>query len=491
MSVEVYEDPIISLANDPDLNKSKEKSNDLIRLINQFPLTERRVSKLCQLSLNILQTLEKVELNLKNWAFMSLDFNSGDHFKHDNSDNIKQFNTSVSFKVLQDCTDLNRKLSRISVDLDHITKASRTLSPIDCILDSGTLLTSLSLRNIKLKHELTDKVTVAYLKAKLITIGDELETMLNDGGNDSGAYYKTFVANLLSQLNRSIDDEDMEEKYECLAVINDMEKMFEAFKLEHLRQKQQEDQQKQQQKQQHDEQQQQSLEVPHHSKSHTSPPPAFDAYDEDYSDSDLQSSTFSTFNPPMVHSISKSHASTSSPLTQRQRSDSYSSLNSSMLHKTTLSEEMPYLMTAFNLAKNFEEDLKHLRDDETDSDETKKNPSKHEKPPKQNQNRPSRHLHHLTHFNVPQTPLTSESFIRTPATTPSPSYLYSNNSLLSKLGIKPRVITTDLPGNDNNQDDDKKKNYELKQDNKENLMNLTENNLKRLSASSEFEDYVE
>lgn len=483
MSVEVYEDPIISLANDPDLNKSKEKSNDLIRLINQFPLTERRVSKLCQLSLNILQTLEKVELNLKNWAFMSLDFNSGDHFKHDNSDNIKQFNTSVSFKVLQDCTDLNRKLSRISVDLDHITKASRTLSPIDCILDSGTLLTSLSLRNIKLKHELTDKVTVAYLKAKLITIGDELETMLNDG-NDSGAYYKTFVANLLSQLNRSIDDEDMAEKYECLAVINDMEKMFDAFKLEHLRQKQEQEQQQQQS---------QTLEVPHHTKSHTTPPPAFDTYDEDYSDSDLQSSTFSTFNPPMVHSISKSHASASSPLTQRNRSDSYSSLNSSMLHKTTLSEEMPYLMSAFNLAKNFEEDLKHLRDDEPDSEtvdhETIKNPPKHEKPPKQN--RPPRHLHHLTHFNVPQTPLTSESFIRTPATTPSPSYLYSNNSLLSKLGIKPRVITTDLPGNDNKEVEDKRKNYEIKRDNKENLMNLTENNLKRLSASSEFEDYVE
>jgi len=235
--IDVYEDPILKLAKDPNLNKEKEKTKELIHIIHSFPLTERKVSKLCQLSLTILQSLEKIELNLKNWAFLSLDINSENHFNKDNNEDIKNFNNNVSLKVLNNCNEFNRKLNKISVDLDYITKSLRTLTPLEYILDSGTLLTSLTLRNIRLKDEISDKITIAYLKAKLITIGTDLETMLvDDEDNSTAVTYKNFVVSLLKQLNNAIEMEDTSAKYECLAVINDMEQMFNVYKLDRIQQ---------------------------------------------------------------------------------------------------------------------------------------------------------------------------------------------------------------------------------------------------------------
>ncbi|EGV61702.1 hypothetical protein PSN45_000390 [Yamadazyma tenuis] len=442
--IETYEDPIIRLANDPDLNKQIDKTNKLISLISGFSLAERKVSKLCQLSLTILQTLEKIGLNLKNWAFLSLDINSNDHFNNENS-NIKDFNNSISVKVLTDCHDINKKLLKISIDLDYITKASRTLTPIEYISDSGTLLTSLTLRNIKLKHELTDKVTVAYSKAKLITIGTELESMItDDDSNTTVETYKTFVASLLSQLNSAIEDEDMTEKHECLAVISDMEKMFDAFKLEKAQEVRQ---------QQEDEQQERRLQLqsPHH---HFKSPDTFSSphvQSEDDSDSVYDSEMGysmygSMYTSPMIHSITKSPATTSTNLKNSRDIEKSPALGSSgILHKTTLSEEMPYLMSAFNSARNVEEDIRTFKQEEDqDNQKDRKRTLSPTSVPSTEDAHHVRYPNHKT--KIRETLLTSESVIlqEPPKTVPF-SYLYSNNSLLSRLGIRPQVITTDLP----------------------------------------------
>ena len=47
-------------------------------------------------------------------------------------------------------------------------------------------------------------------------------------------YYKTFISALLQQLNDAIEQGDFDAKYECLAVINDLEQMFEKFRVEKL-----------------------------------------------------------------------------------------------------------------------------------------------------------------------------------------------------------------------------------------------------------------
>lgn len=541
--VELYDDPIIRLIQDPNLNKDRAKTTELLRIINGFPLTERKVSKLCQSCFSILQTLEKLSLSFKSWEFLSLDFNSDNHFSS-SDDKIKSFNNNIADKVIVVCKELNRKLNKITADLDHITKASRTLTPIEFISDSGTLLTSLVLRNIKLKNESAENLTISYLKAKLIIIGKELELMLIQTDDRLTILtYKNFIVSLLRQLNDAIELDDTESKYECLAVVNDMEKMFDAFKLEKAREvavyKQKENEENERQRQLEREQEQKRAQarerqieeerakhrqleeerakhreldrertkleeekiklqklqrddefvnlveefkppnpipIPtssrqnHHS-IHSSrrespnistPRSDMDDVDDyDYSDSEvgynsLYSSTLTQ--PPLIHSITKTNDSHTSSL---QRRDSISSLSTStLLHKTTISDELPYLMTAFSSAKNFEEDVSHFKEEEEKRTPQLKSQNKIQgklshsvivEGPRANKIANEKHFYnHKSH--LPETSLYSESVLlnrsggnSSPGTSPASSYLFSNNSLLSKLGIKPQVITTEFP----------------------------------------------
>lgn len=452
-----YEDPILALAKDPNLNKEKAKTLKIILLIQGFPIVERKVSRLCQLSLTILQTLEKIELNLKNWAFMSLDINSTNHFDTTSSSEIKTFNNNVSFRVIQLCQELTQKLNKITADLDFITNALRSLSPIEFISDSGSLLTSLTLRNIKLKDELRDKVTIAYLKAKLITIGTDLEVMLVNGDADQKATvesYKHFVVSLLNQLNQAVEDEDTEERNECLAVINDMEQMFEVYKLERA-----------QAATENLAPEKESLEVSkvtepagmletsghkHAPLEHFSMVPRAAEYSDEYDSSDETSMSHSTalYTQPTVHSITKHsrRSSDSSPTSVEsyRRSSLSSFASTSILQKSTLSEELPYLMSAFNLAKTLEEDVFHFKEEGEEEESQGKKLAKKIDSPSQLPIHAKRQQ--FSHKNrLPETSLYSDSQILDRAL-PSPgAYLYANNSLLSKFGIKPQVITAELP----------------------------------------------
>lgn len=499
--MEEFEDPILCLARDPNLNKEKGKTSQLIQIIHNFPLTERRISKLCQLSLTILQSLEKIELNLKNWQFLSLDINSSTHFDGDDENShIKKFNNDIAVKVLLQCQDFQKKLHRISQDLDFITRSLRTLSPLEFILDSGTLLTQLTLRNIKLKDHLSDVITVAYLRAKLINIGTDLEEMLaHDVTCDQSVVgtYKGFVVSLLKQLNELIEQEDLSAKHECLAVISDMEKMFEAFKLEKLQEAAEAAEQEreeyverevrrqiEQQKQQQQQQQQQLLallqsahlkppvskEYVYDSPTNTFSEPMDDGYDSDMASSSMFSSSMygSHHQPPTIHSITKTNSVNNStnispPGQVATRRDSVTSLSTSILHKTTISEEMPYLMSAFDLARNFGQDISHYKpkDEDENNKDTASNissagsssaGSSFSTTPSAattSTSPPSSHSPHFPHSKLASSsPLYSESTILKELPTAS-SYLFSNNSLLSKLGIKPQVITTDLPSRGN------------------------------------------
>lgn len=437
---ETYNDPILELARDPGLNKEKAKTSKLLLLILRFPVAERKVSRLCNLSLGILQALEKIELNLKNWAFMSLDINSTNHFDVSNSDEIKIFNNNVSLRVVSSCQELTIKLNKISADIDFITSALRSLSPLEYISDSGTLLTTLTLRAIKLKDELREKVTLAYLKAKLITIGTDLELMLIGGSDDqcaTVASYKQFVVSLLNQLNRAVEDNDAAERNECLAVISDMEQMFEVFKLDRLQR-----------------------EPPSSESASVSTPEThqntalsttyelrqtkFDSSDEYESSDDASTAqSMSLFTQPMVHSITKHNVPKSPELSYdaKRRGSLSSFTSSSILHKSTISEELPYLMSAFNLAKTIEEDVHHYSQEQPLGNSP--SPVEPQAPVTVKQFLPHK-------SNLPNSPLYSESqFIQRPLSSPG-AYIYANNSLLSKLGIKPQVVTAEVPRHLNN-----------------------------------------
>ncbi|GEQ71870.1 hypothetical protein JCM33374_g5556 [Metschnikowia sp. JCM 33374] len=445
-----YEDEILRLARDPNLNREKGKTSKIISIIQNFPLAERTVSRLCQLSLSILQTLEKIELNLRNWAFMSLDLNSSNHFDNSNPDEIKTFNNNISVRVIDSCQELTMKLNKISADMDFITKASRSLTPLEFLSDSGTLLTSLSLRNIKLKDELREKITIAYSKAKLITIGTNLETMLEGGTAEQKSTvesYQQFVVSLLGQLNDAIEAQNEEDKNECLAVISDMEQMFEVFKLEYAQGWNDPPSPPSQEKE---------IAIPD--------TPDQSSYSigsrrDDFSELEELTETSSTINSishsysqPMVHSITKplhsAHSDSGSVVEQHVRRGSFSSVAStSVLQKSTLSEELPYLLSAFDSAKTLEEDVFHFKGDD---DHVKEKSPTEEKPPSSKSKTVQEHVapkqFPATKNHLPQSSLYSNSQI---LTTPSPvsarSYLYSNNSMLSKLGIKPQVISTTLP----------------------------------------------
>ncbi|OBA20208.1 hypothetical protein METBIDRAFT_78662 [Metschnikowia bicuspidata var. bicuspidata NRRL YB-4993] len=439
-----YEDDILRLARDPNLNREKGKTLQLVLIIQGFPLTERAVSRLCQLSLSILQTLEKIELTLRNWAFMSLDLNSSNHFDHSNPHEIKTFNNNVSVRVIDSCQELTMKLNKISADMDFITKSLRTLTPREFLSDSGTLLTSLSLRSIKLKDQLREKISIAYLKAKLITIGMDLESMLQGGTSDQKATvesYKQFVASLLGQLNAAVEAQDDEQKNECMAVINDMEQMFEVFKLEYAQGLNEE-----------------PSAYAESSEQQVHSPLLFSASSkhEEFSDledlTDTASTTHSNsqiYSQPMVHSITKPHTPTTdegSVVEQHARRSSFSSVASTnVLQKSTISEELPYLMSAFSLAKTLEEDVHHFKDS-GEKEETAPTNAAQIKSDKQTAEAHTQKQFSSTRHHLPKSSLYSSSqILQAPPAGSASSYLYSNNSLLSKLGIKPQVISATLP----------------------------------------------
>lgn len=481
-----YIDPVLALARDPNLSKEKAKTSRLIQLIHGFPVVERKVSRLCLLSLTILQTLEKIELTLRNWAFMSLNINSANHFDTANPDEIKVFNNSVSLKVITSCQELTGKLNKISADIDFITNALKSLSPIEFISDSGTLLTSLTLRSIKLKDELRDKITIAYLKAKLITIGTDLETMLGDASDDhlsTVTTYKQFVVSLLKQLNNAIDNDDAGDRNECLAVISDMEQMFEVFKLERA----------QSMSESETDTEDTATECIAPTTECIVPKMEYD----DYESSDEGFSTMhSTYTLPMVHSITRPLSAGRSPEAsfESTRRGSISSMTSTnVLQRSTISEELPYLMSAFNLAKTIEQDLHHFKEEE-DEDKSDAPVAK----PAFVKQFPS----HRT--NLPDSSLYIESHIKLSLSTPS-SYLYANNSLLSRLGIRPQVITTDKHLADNTSTNTPQKQLpqsslglHLVKEDKENRKhvpltkeNLESHNLSSLSLVDAMPDYVE
>lgn len=425
---ESFEDPILNLSRDPDLNRTPHKKALLKTTIESFSPAERRVSNLCKTSVAILRVLEEIELNLKNWAFLSLDINSNNHFDTSNDEKIKSFNAGVAIKVLKDCEGFNRKLHRLSMDIDRISKEVQLLSYKEYILDSGTLLLSLILRVVRLKDKITEKVKVAYLKAKLIKIGTDLESLVtSDEEEFTVKMYKNFVVSLLSQLNDAVNSEDVSSTYECFAVILDLEKMFEAFRLDRLQQMAAQAKSMEQAKSS-----KQNYRKLQHTSESEYDSDDYEAYDDDFPDfGDSVHSSRTSQNFPTIHSITKeSRDSRGLGRELTNKSDSFLLKgSSSLLQKTSISDEVPYLMSAFNLAKVFEEDVKHYKGSQ-------------EKDLSRNARDSSLSTKKVTQSNI-ETSKGRKQHERLGGLNNSMdafNFLQTNYSTLSMLGIRPQVI---------------------------------------------------
>lgn len=510
MSQTSYADPILLLARDPDLVRDSAKELQLAHLIRE--LAERNLSRLCLACAALIRSLEKISLRLKGWEFVSLDINSDNHFENRDL-KMRDFNNGLADKVMGTCQDCNRKICAVALEIDRISKASRNLSPAEYISDGGTLLLSLLLRGMNLKAELSELVTVAYLKAKIILIGRDLESMLITGEDQTTILtYKSFISNLLKQLDSSIEREDSEAKMECLAVISDMEKMFESFKAEKARESARRKQveyddersryeeekaawlgTRQQERKAQEEKTAQEMnqfgnrprsrykaETRHeyHRAAYNSQPRkdhraststhSLDAEDSDtlnkFYDENLLSgsdensmsmsmSMASKDHAPLIHSITKLDTGRS------HRRDSISSMASStLLHKTTITDEMPYLMTAFSSVKNIQRDISHFKLEE---DEEQESAASIAASPLQSPNQLSSSASlngELVNFVQPKSfkmnytgglashPLQKDNaFINPRIGSINPQQVYANNSLLLKMGIRPQVIQTAIP----------------------------------------------
>lgn len=384
-SILAYQDPLINLVKDPELNRSKEKTNRLLALINGFQSGDyTKIKKKCILGFQVLRDLEKLELRTKNWEFMSLDFSIESILNDDRiSETKSKFNREIAKKVLSNCIEMHRSINSLTYEINTINSFIQTMSTLQYISDAGTILTQLSLRTLELKNKLLDNLTILYSKLKLINIGIDLETLLENCNfekfdKSTIQSYREFVNQLLRQLKDAIKENDSIEIMECIDIVNDVEQMFEAI------------------------------------------------------------------------SVDESKFIKEEPYRERELSISSTSTNS--LQKTTLQDEMPNLLAAFDTLKNVEEEIREIRHPKSTSSSMSStgfdlsssgimaNSSMSSSSSSTSTAMASKPVHFgpllpsVIHNQPPQEEILAPVL--------SHSYIF-DNSLLNKLGIRPQVISVE------------------------------------------------
>ena len=247
-AVSTYADPLMTLLHSSDLNRDKQLSETLYEYIDD--ISDIELKKWCIDSLTVLRNLEKIETQLDQWEFHTLDFtlevNSQLQNTYSSSSSASSTagsgeNDSIRRKlarrVLDKSVKLRDLLSQQKEGIDSSISRARNLSatsPAKVITDAGTILIELTLRIVKLGKHLDEQVTVGFSRAKLTIIGSELKKLVTSDpyiiDKDVVQNYTTFVNNLLNQLNMAVAHNDTVVLWESVAIIGDVEKMFESMK---------------------------------------------------------------------------------------------------------------------------------------------------------------------------------------------------------------------------------------------------------------------
>ncbi len=243
-----YSDPLLELLKDPNLNKERDKAQVLVKYIEE--IKDSTLKAWCIEAFEILRDLEKIEVKINNWEFQTLDFNISVDSVMLNEQDVKRrkFNLQVAKRVARHCLDFHKILGRLGVEIDELSSFSKRLSPLQKISDPGTILTELNLRVIKIQSVLADQISIHYSRARLVNIGISLEDLVHSNeddsetkgsiNNDTLRNYKQFVNNLLQQLNATVRSGDTIGAMECISIVNDVEKMFNSMKAQREQQRQ-------------------------------------------------------------------------------------------------------------------------------------------------------------------------------------------------------------------------------------------------------------
>ncbi|KAG7744271.1 hypothetical protein KL932_000787 [Ogataea haglerorum] len=331
-----YIDPLIQLLKDTELNKDKCKSSELIRHINS--INDHEIKTWCIQSFEILKDLETIELNIYNWEFQTLEFKLSQSLILDEEDQRKRtFNSRLARKVANNCLELHKNLQQLGIEIDEVNAGARFMTPLQRISDPGTILTELMLRVMKLRSGLIDQVSIHYSKAKLVNIGIDLENLIyeeedrkyGDITEETVINYKLFINNLLQQINDCISTGDTIGAMECISIVAEVEKMFEAMKLDRLSR-----------------QRERLLSSPESTSDELGERP-----DSPASSSITMSETLcgDDENPEKADYLKRA---------KTERFRSFHAAHNSSLHKTTLTEKLPFLMHAFEEARSIEEDIR-------------------------------------------------------------------------------------------------------------------------------------
>lgn len=235
--VESYTDPLIELLHASDLNKDKELSTTLCEYIDE--IDDNELKQWCIDSLTILRNLERIETQLDQWEFHTLDYTievanndigSPESEKNPIHENLAKRVLEKSNKVR---TLLLQEKPEISISVSRARNLSKN-NPAKVITDAGTILVELTMRIVKLAKHLDEQITIGYSRAKLTMIGTELKKLVTFDpfliDREVVKNYKIFVNNLLNQLNNAAAHNDTVGLWESVAIVGDVEKMFESMK---------------------------------------------------------------------------------------------------------------------------------------------------------------------------------------------------------------------------------------------------------------------
>lgn len=264
-----YNDPVLSLIASDEIT-----ALSLQLVLRSLPLTDKPLIKYINKAFTVLIELSNLLHKISaGWEFMALEktiqltikqnykrFKKSHKNKNDQQeDKTRSFDTNIAKTVVKKDLEYHQVLYELNISIIDINKLVTSFTPMQYVSDAGVVLTNLSLKIIELKNQLSERINVSYSKAKLIIMGSDLEGLLDDF--KTGAYgssadgkesdsnsiiganhpiisndlaatiegYKEFVVTILNQLDEAQQSQESEEINECLAVIGDLEKMFDAL----------------------------------------------------------------------------------------------------------------------------------------------------------------------------------------------------------------------------------------------------------------------
>ncbi|ODV58599.1 uncharacterized protein ASCRUDRAFT_10181 [Ascoidea rubescens DSM 1968] len=255
-------DPILAL-----ITSDKIIPSSLQNVVQNLPLSDKPLIKYINKAFNCYQDLINLNNFSTSWEFKFLEKISDLNFSsfpipipkenqnlnsnpnpNSNSSSSSEFYLKIAKLIINKSLEIHQYIYELNPNINEINKILSSFTAQQFISDAGCILTELSLKIIKLKNELHDKINIVYSKSKLLIINSDLEDLLKNCNDsslsnvDSQSFkitkdlestllsYKTFVSTLLSQLNLAIENNNDTEIDETLQVISDLEKMFLAVK---------------------------------------------------------------------------------------------------------------------------------------------------------------------------------------------------------------------------------------------------------------------